>query len=214
MGCPPTPPHGQGLRSRARPAGSAAQRPIDQVLYLLAVVLAQVARCGSAEGHHQLLFGVCKEACPIGAIPAELAGVARHSGQSRLQAHGHAQTEAVAAAVRLHVGHAVLDAAAQVVAGHQAHEGRAQHLRTVQAATVEQHLAETDVVAHGAEGAGAAAVEGGGALQRSDGLRLAVQRVVGKGSGHAGHLGLGRAEGAVAHLQRLPDRVGQVVANS
>ena len=59
-------------------AGSARQGAVNQVLHLLAVILAQVAGRGGAEGHHQLLFRVGKEAGAIGAVPAEFTGVARH----------------------------------------------------------------------------------------------------------------------------------------
>jgi hypothetical protein len=101
--------------------------------------------------------------------------------------------------VRLDRGDAVLDAGAEVVARHQLDERRAQHLLPVEAAAVEQHLAEADVVAHRAEGAGAAAVEGRRTLERRDPLRLAVDRVDGQRVGDARALRIAQPERRVVH---------------
>ena len=123
-----------------------------------------------------------------------------------------AQEPPIAAPVRLHIGDPVLNACAQVVAGHQLHRGGAEHLCTVQAAAVQQHLPKADVVAHAAKGAGTTAVEGGRALQCCDGLRFTVQRVVREWTCHAGYLRFGRAKGGICHFQGLPYHFVQIPA--
>src|SRR5690242_14010268 len=68
-------------------------RSVDDVLHLLAIVLSKLARCRRSHHNDKALLRVAEELRAVGAIPGELAGIARHRGQAFAGAHGDAEAE-------------------------------------------------------------------------------------------------------------------------
>src|SRR5436190_1592507 len=176
---------------------------VDDVLDLLAIVLPKFAGRRRSYDDDQALLRVAEELRAIGAIPGELAGIARNRGQALAGTHCHAKTEAKATAMRLHVGDVVLDLRPEVIGDHVMHGLGPENALTVELAAIEQHLPKAHVVADGCKRAGAAAVELRWRIEKFDLLRFARQRVIGKWPGKTRALRLRGLERGVLHAEGL-----------
>src|SRR5258708_33391082 len=114
------------------------------------------------------------------------------------------KAETKAAAMRLHVGHVILDLWPKVVRDHVMHRLGAKNALAVELTAVEQHLSKAQVVADGGKRAGSAAVKLRWRVEELDGLRLARQPVIGESAGGTRALRLGEGECGIFHAEGLP----------
>src|SRR3954454_8582128 len=99
----------------------------------------------------------------------------------------------------LHVGDVVLDLWAEVIGDHVMHCLGSKNALAIKFTAVEQHLSKAQVIADGGKGARSAAVKLRRRIEELDGLRLARQRIIGKGAGETRALRFGRVEGGIVH---------------
>src|SRR6185369_5165647 len=128
---------------------------VDDVLDLLTIVLPKFAGRRRSHDDDKALLRIAEELRAVGAIPGELAGIARNRGQTLVRTHGDSKAEAKATAMRLHIGHVVRDVRPEVVGDHVMHGLGPENALTIELAAIEQHLSKADVVAYGCKRAGA-----------------------------------------------------------
>ena len=108
---------------RALPAASelANYAGIDDILDLLAVVLADLSGRSRSNHHDQALLWITEKLCSVSAGPGELTWIAWNGRETLAYAYSHSEPEPKAGTVRLHISDLVFDLWPKVVGDHVMH---------------------------------------------------------------------------------------------
>src|SRR6266566_6900946 len=153
----------------------------------------------------QAFLRISKKPGPVGAVPRILSDAAGHSRHTVFHTHCNTQAESVAGAMWLYVGNIVLNLWGELITGHQLDHLRTENLFAVQVTTVDQHLAEPQIVNHRPNCATTTAFKFDVLLRRHDLLRLIIERIEWECLGDTLALVWVDVKGSVDHPQWLPD---------